>query len=784
MKNASKTLAIILAAALLAATLAGCGSDGETQESDTPESGEVWVPAFGSLPEELGYFDCTALSGETIFVASTGVIRQSYDQSSFLGQNTTSTVESYSDAEPALYRVSQDGKSCEKLPDFAPMALPEGSEGSISINGLCVDLQGNIWVCESTYAYHYDLPEGFSGSDEQKAEYYVDDGEKYAVRKLSPTGAELLNIDISDLAEDADYFSVSGFVCDSAGNIYFSDGQTTLYVYDGNGVQLFTLAVQSWISALITLSDGSVAVGSYGQTDFEVIPVDTAAKSWGSPMALNYPDQIYSGKGDYAFFYTLASALYGYNKETGQSERLFGWLDCDLDQDNIRTLAMRDDGSLLCVCSGDDGGEVVTLSKQAASTVTQKTELTLATMGLDSILRKQILKFNKTSDTCRIVVKDYSEYSTADDYNAGITKMSTEIIAGNVPDIISISRMPVGQYVSRGLLEDLYPYIDSDEELSRDSFVPSILKAMEINGGLYQASSGFGIFTVIGRTDTVGADMGWTLDEMMACLAEQPEGTELFQLGLTKADMLQYVCYMYMNDFVDWQTGTCRFDSTDFIKLLEFCAGFDDTFNYTEETYESEVSRIQSGKQLLEITTESDFNSFQMYEAMFGGDIVYKGFPRENGVGNVAYIDTGLAMTTACKDKEGAWSFIRTLLTEEYQTGGNQWNFPINQAAFDKNLSEAMEKEMYTDENGNEVESSKGGWGWDGFFVDMYAVTEEQAARIKSLVDSVDSVLIFDTSIYGIISDESAAYFAGSKSAEETAKLIQSRVAIYVSEQG
>jgi ABC-type glycerol-3-phosphate transport system substrate-binding protein len=144
------------------------------------------------------------------------------------------------------------------------------------------------------------------------------------------------------------------------------------------------------------------------------------------------------------------------------------------------------------------------------------------------------------------------------------------------------------------------------------------------------------------------------------------------------------------------------------MKLLEFCAGFDKEFNYNEATYESETSRIQSGKQLLQITVETDFEAFQMYEAMFGGKIAYKGFPCENRKGNVAYIDSGLAMTTACKDKEGAWSFIRTLLTEQYQTGGDLWIFPTNQAAFDKKLAKAMEKETSIDENGNEVEVSKG----------------------------------------------------------------------------
>lgn len=782
MKKTIKILALLLTAALLVPPLSGCGSSGGGQDDAEAASGEVWMPEFKTLSSDIGGFNCAAFSGDTAYIASTGIVSGASESTDALGQDTTAASISYTDAEPTIYRVSDGGDTCEPLPDYVPLALPEGSEGTTGIEGLCVDPDGNLWVYEDAYAYHYDLPEGFSGGDEEKAQYYVSDGQQYAIRKLGPTGAELLSVDLSELVQETGSLSVNAFVCDKDGNIYFSDGSTSLYVYDKTGVQLFTLDVQNWLSSLVTFSDGTVGAASYGQNGYEVIPVDVASKSWGTSIPVSYPDSLYSGSGDYYFFYTMSSSLYGYNKETGENEKLFGWLDCDIDQDTIRALAVRDDGGVLCLCSGDDT-ELVSISKQSGADASKKTTLTLATMYLDASLRKQILKFNKSSDTCRITVRDYSEYNTDGDYEAGLTKMSTEIIAGNVPDMLDISQLPIGQYVSRGLLEDLYPYIDADAELSRDSFVPSILKALEINGGLYQVSPGFGIFTVIGRSDVVGNDMGWTLDQMTDCLATQPAGTELFQQGITQDTMLQYICYMYMNDFVDWQAQTCNFDSPEFIKLLQFCAGFDQTFDYSEDTYESEVSRIQSGKQLLEITTETDFQSFQMYEAMFGGQITYKGFPCEHGVGNVAFTDSGLAMTTACKDKESAWSFMRTLLTEEYQESGDLWTFPINQAAFDKKLADAMTKDTYTDENGNEVEVSKGSWGWDDLTVDMYAVTEEQAARIKALIDSIDGVLIIDTNISDIIRDEGAAYFAGTKTAEEAAQDIQSRVSIYVSEQ-
>jgi ABC-type glycerol-3-phosphate transport system substrate-binding protein len=213
------------------------------------------------------------------------------------------------------------------------------------------------------------------------------------------------------------------------------------------------------------------------------------------------------------------------------------------------------------------------------------------------------------------------------------------------------------------------------------------------------------------------------------------------------------------------------------------CDTFPSALDKNDASYGAEVSGIQRGKKLLTLSDVSDFETIQMYEAMFGGPVTYKGFPREDGIGNVVYVSSNLGMSTACKNKDGAWSFLRTLLTEEYQMSGDIWSFPISKAAFDKKLERAMEKETVTDENGNEVEVSKSGIGVDGFFVELYAVTREQADQILAVIDSADSAIVFDESVMDIIKDEATAYFAGEKTAEETVALIQNRVSLYISEQ-
>src|SRR5699024_7767816 len=104
-----------------------------------------------------------------------------------------------------------------------------------------------------------------------------------------------------------------------------------------------------------------------------------------------------------------------------------------------------------------------------------------------------VLNFNRSSDKYRIEVTDYSEFNTEDDYSAGLTRLNTEIISGKAPDILVVDGLPVEQYAARGLLEDLYTYLDSDGELSRDDLYQSILSALEIDGKLYTAAPSFNL---------------------------------------------------------------------------------------------------------------------------------------------------------------------------------------------------------------------------------------------------------------------------------------------------
>ena len=168
--------------------------------------------------------------------------------------------------------------------------------------------------------------------------------------------------------------------------------------------------------------------------------------------------------------------------------------------------------------------------------------------------------------------------------------------------------------------------------------------------------------------------------------------------------------------------------------------------------------------------------------ANFGGQATYIGWPTSSGVGSIMRFENGFAMSRSCADKDAAWEFFRSMLTESGQT--NQYNIPSNRNVFNKQLEEDADGNILLDENGEKIEESRGGWIDDsGVEHHIYAMTQEQADEVLSIIETCTKVASYDTSIYDIVNEQAQAFFAGQKSVDEVARLIQSKANIYVNEQ-
>ena len=217
--------------------------------------------------------------------------------------------------------------------------------------------------------------------------------------------------------------------------------------------------------------------------------------------------------------------------------------------------------------------------------------------------------------------------------------------------------------------------------------------------------------------------------------------------------------------------------------------------NFNWDEYESDEARISEGKQLLTRLYLGSFDDIARTEVQFGGNLTYIGFPTASGVGSYLNVNSGYGISSNCADKEAAWQFLRGFMTEKGLENQNYyWGFPANRNLLEKQLKEAMTVEYEKDENGNykldpetgeRVPIARGGAWIEGMDepIAYYAVTQEQADKLMEVINTATKLYSQNTAVLNIITEQTDAFFAGQKTAEEVGKLVQGKMSIYVNEQ-
>ena len=814
MKKSMKQITAALIAAVLTVSLyAGCNRNGTDEQNGSfaGTSGYVYVLEYVNLPENVTDIANMTMIGDR-FVFST----QQY-------------IEEIEEWGVKLYSMNYDGSDLMELENFAvvekPEDAPDDTLGTSYIYAIFSDLEGNIWVSERCNFYYFDLPDDFVEEEDGyygMYAYFKELSNESVIRKLDSTGAEILRVNLSSIAESQEYFYISSVNIDKDGLLYIGSDQT-IFVIDDSGTLKFTIEVQNWVEGLIRLSDGTVAF--YGWTDEgrQMRRINSATSNWGEEVTLpTNAYNFYVGAGKYDIVFVDNENLFGIDSNSGESELILNFINSDVSGNSVQHLAMLPDGRVLLSMytwdytnpSGGARYELIILSSVPADSIPPKTVLTLACYGVDWNLRNSIVDFNKTNAKYRIQVNDYSVYREDDNYYAGLTRLSTEIISGNVPDMLLASNLPISQYIAKGLIEDLYPFIDADPEYNRSQLVESALRATEIDGRLYQLFSTFYVNSLWGNPSVLGDKPNWDMDEFLEVIRAHPEATSPFGLYITKSSFLWQTVMLGMDRYIDWAAGTTHFDTDEFIKVLEYANTLSAEIEYDYENWVSEEELIATGKQIMRMSNLYNLQTALMEKARFGGELVYKGFPTSQGSGNVITIEGSMAMTTACKDKEGAWEFMRHILAEITQRDVYRYGFPINKASFDEMFNDIMTQEYHTDEDGNETPIPKVGYypmsgGYQtfsaesyGFYasvisrntgygyyeeeemVYIYAMTQEEADQILMLFDTMSGVAgRYDESLMNIITEGAENYFNNRATAQDAARVIQSRASLYIAEQ-
>ena len=767
-----KKLFGIIIAALVLLTACDQGAHGESPPASSTEAATVNAPQtdgeMGSVryqPTEVAVEDCygqitdlCAVGQWVYFLAPVKV-----GETTIADWETGEPV-SRIETQPGLFRLDLTTLEVQALPAFSFPAPAEDSDLSAGLQFLQAGADGPLWALRHEFSY----------STSQQS---------YALLQISLEGQV-------ERALPLPYASVEAFVPGEDGRLYVQwDSTISVLLPDGTEVQ--TLPVEQAGGSLCRCADAlgvrylSPRPGEEMQQSW-FAALDLETLRWQEPAVLPGDGaNLCAAPGGTDLTYIYLSPRSGdlYGDAQGETVKVVDFLSCGVDPREVTQVAGLEDGGILAACFG--GGSRYSEKKPSLLLLRPTAEqgqearicLRLACYGLDSALIEPILAFNRTNAACYIEVTDYQEYDLSGGSGAGLTRLATEILAGDVPDLFCTENLPVRTYAAQGILLDLNSCMAEDPEFSRDAFVEPLLQALELDGGLYELPCGFSVKTLFGLEETVSA-FTWTAEGMEQALSQLEPGATVLPRSYTRQEGKAFLCES-LEAFVDWEAGRCRFESPAFLALLRLVASLPEEAAQLEEPWLTQEGLLAVRQQLLIPVSLQSFEAV-VYQLEPVGDTAFVGYPGDQGPGRFACVRP-MAISAACPAQAQAWQFLTGLLEDSTY-------FPVLREELEQLFQSSMEVRYSEDADGTLQPEAITSYrpidaqGRQGETIQVNALTPAQAETVMALIGETRDVARTDPALQEIVLDELDYYLAGAHTAEETAANIQSRASVYVAE--
>ncbi|MBR2913445.1 MAG: extracellular solute-binding protein [Oscillospiraceae bacterium] len=484
-----------------------------------------------------------------------------------------------------------------------------------------------------------------------------------------------------------------------------------------------------------------------------------------------------AGKNGYDFYYSDDYGIYGMKGDT--STCVMSFINSDVPVGSMWFYAPFANGDFYIqtnTYSGSTFENACYLARQRTPEDFKDTRLImLSTVGMYDTLEEIVIAYNKQETGVRIILDDYAGYNTTEDQTLAHAKLREDLLNGIVADVVCTDGLNFESLSSKGLFADWYTLMDADEEFDRSDYLENYFKSMEYGGKLQKLGVSFRVRTALAKTEHVGETQGRTLTEML----ELSDGMEPFYF-YNRDLAMEFWFSAAQSSFIDRDKAQCYFNTPDFIKLLELIKTYsaDGYSGIWQFSYIGEQPPLQDAKAYLEDRLLVDFMTISQpidyYAAtrttFLDTPVTFIGYPTaKEGNGGVFESDFTLSVNAQSEEKEAVWDFMKYLLSEKYQKKLNV-SLPIHKGVLDEKLMLGTKQFMATAI-------------FDGKNVNIGAATPESMEALSEYIYHIDTAFYSDPVVTQVLYEEAEMFLAGDQSAEQAAKMMQSRVSIYLSEQ-
>ncbi len=744
-------------------------------------------PALDMGLEEVAIYDATSFDLGA---------KYSYIQNMIWANNELVAMAQTAQGVTDLVRISPEGQVTGKISLSAiPNIMTEPNQASNAyIDGLFSSASGNLIVTATDY----------SDPLQSVRSLYELDGSGAVVRKQDifiqkndgTTTDYLQNLIIKPTGETLLVFSTRVELLDTAGQ------KIGEYQLDG-----------PYISMAMFRDNGNLSL-SYYENEGGIQTIEVDLKTGTKVADLSLPPQFFNSQpqlaSDGQYYLNGYQYLSRYDSANSKVIKILSWLDLDVNRNNLGYYwANSPDGSFYFTETiypennqpDPETGiypnptfKLIKLSKSADQSAVKKTTISIGAFWINESLRKSIIEFRKIRPDIRFTIYDYSEgidYSKPTAYDDAIARINADIIAGKMPDIMIVNNIPWRNYADKGLLLDLGARMEKDKDFDSSLYLNNYFEVMKQNGKLYTLSTAMSISGIIADRAIVGDRTSWTVQDFQNIVNSQPDQKNLFY-QMPGESILNMLLMGNLDAFVDKTKGVANFDSPDFIQLLEFAKKYGVP---PDQMVYQEGDGFMPGEYVppvFQTVWLSRFEDYATYNSQYDGNAVILGYPSPKQTGPMLQASAPIAVAANSRNLDEIWEFLKFMLspTIQDQLIVNYEGYPVLRSSLEKAGAQAIIDTQKQWEDFQKQQQQNGELPADGvakmdssYWGAVVRVTQQDVDQVLSILSQADTLMGYDEKANQLIYEESTPFFAGEKTAAETASSIQSRLKAYIGEQ-
>jgi hypothetical protein len=304
---------------------------------------------------------------------------------------------------------------------------------------------------------------------------------------------------------------------------------------------------------------------------------------------------------------------------------------------------------------------------------------------------------------------------------------------------------------------DLSEFLYSAPDIEISEYYENCIELFRRNDSLYKVFPSFTLSALAVRRDSLNGndDISWNEDEFIDFVSRNG----LFE-EVNYNRFMERVSPAIVRSCCDYSDYNCNFTGKGFKNIIKAVSE-----NSQDNDFGTFGSVVEGTSSLDEIVIDKNPANLLKYS----DDIVFKGYPVEQGNGIIVTPEFSFSISVNCVNTQTAWEFVKSFITDDYQRDMiDQEEYYTRGIPIKKSYAEkCFSGEIYN--------FAAGG---------MLSVSESMKKKIDELITTADcpNNLARNSRELKIIQEEAGRFFSGEIDENTMASTVQNKVSLFFSE--